>query len=251
MTTVSKAEFDALMAKFMTLQQEVETARKRPDPAQFLQSLLRNPIGTLKSSGYGDDHIEHVRQVLIADKLGPQAPMQLQMAAQQGPMMARYDELSATVKQLADMVKQTVTTQTIASEQNKLKAIASDASKNPYLSKAFAKNPEKFINALASQGGTAEEFIAKQEAELKEVAELYGAKIEPGKTAPAASENADTKPNSTEGVVKSANSAHMSDVGVPKEPKSPDGAWGKDKFNGLKARLVAEAETKVKPADAR
>lgn len=240
--TVSKADFDRLNAQFMSLQRELEIARKKPDPGAVFQSLIMNPVGSLKSAGYGDDVIEHMRAAFIADKLGPQAPLQMQMAASQGPMMMQFQQLAQTVKDLADKVNNTSTAHSQYTEREKFKSIVTNASKYPNLAKAYAKNPEKYLAGL--QGGTAEDYIAKQEAELKEIAEALGVAPKTDEAAggaPAASVNADKQGEGKNTTIASAQSALLNDVPVPKSQKSPDGAWNKDTYKALKERLVAAA----------
>lgn len=239
--TVSKSDYDRLNAQFMTLQRELELARKKPDASAIIQGMVLNPLGTLKGAGYGDDVVEHMRQVLIADKLGPQAPMQMQMAASQGPMMMQFQALAKTVAELADRVSNTTTAAAQSTEREKFKGIVTNASKNPHLTKAYAKNPEKYIGLLSSQGGTAEDFIAKQEAELKEIAEALGiVKSEPAGT-PAASENAGKQGEGKNTTIVSAQSGLLNDVPVPKPGMSPEGTWNKGTYQALKAKLVEEA----------
>lgn len=248
MTTDWKAEYENLQRRFMTLQGETEVLRKKPDPGQLLQSIIANPIGTLKGAGYGDSHIEHLRNVFIADKLGPQAPMPMQIAANLGPMQAQFQELMGVVKSLADEVKTVKTTAVKGTETTKFQSTASDASKYPNLAKAYAKNPAKFNAKWDSHDGSAEDFLKAQEAELKEIADALGVTPAPqeGNTA-AASVNAEQKAQSEKGVVTSAASVHLKDVPVPQSPKSPDGKWGKETYSGLKERLVAEAAKKTGP----
>ncbi len=247
MTTDWKAEYENLQRRYMTVQNEVETLRKSPNAAQIIQNMIANPIGTLKSAGYGDSHIDHLRNVFIADKLGPQAPMPLQIAANQGPMLAQFQELMGVVKSLADEVKTVKTTAVKGSETTKFESTASDASKYPNLAKAYAKNPTKFKTKWESHDGSAEDFLKAQESELKEIAEALGVTPAPGGNTAAASVNAEQKTQSEKGVVSSAASGLLKDVPVPQSPKSPDGKWGKDTFSGLKERLVAEAQKKTGP----
>lgn len=247
MTTDWKAEYENLQRRFMTVQHENESLRKNPSAAQLLQNLIANPIGMLKGNGYGDTHVEHLRNVLIADKLGPQAPMPLQIAANMGPMQAQFQGLMDVVKTLADEVKTFKTTATKGAETTTFKSAASDASKYPNLAKAYAKNPDKFNTKWDTHDGSAEDFLKAQESELKEIAEALGvASTPPGDTA-AASVNAEQKAPSEKGVVTSAASVHLKDVPVPQSPKSPDGKWGKDTYSALKERLVAEAAKKTGP----
>lgn len=237
--TVSKSDYDRLSVQFATLQREVEQLRAKPSEEQIFQAIYANPVGVLRGKGFNDGQIEHVRQVLIADKLGPNAPLGMQVAAHQGPMMAQFQELAGIVKSLADKVDKTQTGHTQYTEREKFKSAISNTSKDSYLAKAYAKNPEKWITALASHGGTAEDFIAKQEAELKEVAEALGVQAAPA-GAPAASENAENKGEGKNTTIVSAQSGLLKDVPVPKPGAAP-GAWSKDVYAQTKAKLVAEA----------
>lgn len=239
--TVNKADYDRLATQFATLQREVEQLRSRPSEEQIFQALYANPVGVLRNKGFNDGQIEHVRKVFIADKLGPNAPIDMQVAGFQGPVMAQMQELAGMVRSLADEVKQTKTGHTQYTEREKFKSAISNASKDSYLAKAYAKNPEKYLNALASHGGTAEDFIAKQEAELKDIAESLGVTQAAPAGAPAASVNAEKQGEGKNTTIASAQSGHLADVPVPKSPMAPEGKWTKDTFATLKAKLVAEA----------
>ena len=240
--TVSKSDYDRLQNQFMTLQREAETLRKQPTPAQVMQSVILNAKAAFKQYGYGDDVVEHVRTGLIVDKLGPNAPLQMQMSANQGPMLMQVQELANLVKTLADKVDNTATSHTQYTEREKFKSIISNASKDSYLAKAYAKNPEKVVSEMASQAGTAEAFIAKKEAELKEIAETLGiASAAPAPdSAAAASENAGKQGEGKNTTIASAQSGLLNDVPVPK-PGTPPGVWNKDTYAAVKEKLLADA----------
>lgn len=229
--TVSKADFDRLNAQFMTLQRELEAARKQPSA----QQILLNP-----KAYYNEDGLNHLRNVLIADKLGDQAPMQLQIAANQGPMMAQFQQLAQVVQSLADKVNSTSTAHSQFTEREKFKSLITNTSKYPNLAKAYAKNPDKFLGSLE---GTAEDYIAKQEASLKEIAEMLGVTPAPAPDATStASENAGKQGEGKNTTIVSAQSGLLSDVPVPKPGTAPSGAWSKEVFAATKAKLLAEAE---------
>lgn len=239
--TISKAEYDRLNSAYMTLQREAEALRRNPSPAQVLQSVLLNPRGAFTGAGFADDAIEHVRNALIADKLGPNAPMPMQIAANQGPIMVQVQQLAGLVKDLADKVNTTSTAHSQYTEREKLKGAITNTSKYPNLAKAYAKNPDKY--GAIPAGSSAEDYMAKQEAELKEIAESLGVVQAPppaGNTS-AASENAENKVDGKNTTVASAQSGLLNDVPVPKTQASPNGKWTKDTYVGLKERLVAEA----------
>lgn len=240
--TVSKAEYDRLNSAYMTLQREAEALRRNPSPAQVLQSVLLNPRGAFTQHGYAEDAIEHVRNALIADKLGPNAPMPMQIAANQGPIMVQVQQLAGLVKDLADKVNTTSTAHSQYTEREKFKGAITNTSKYPNLAKAYAKNPDKFGTIPA--GSSAEDYMAKQEAELKEIAELLGATqtTAPAGNTSAASVNAENNGDGKNATVASAQSGLLNDVPVPKTQNSPNGKWTKDTYGGLKERLVAEAE---------
>lgn len=248
---IDKAAYDMLMSKVASLEHELRGKPAQPqgiDPAQFFNNLLINPKGTMAQYGLEEQHVEQVRTLLIADKLGPNAPLHMQVAANSGQSMTAVRELQQLVKTLADKVSNSETTHKKFTEREKFKAAMTDASKNPNLAKAFAKNPEKYIASLESQGVTAEEFIAKQEGELKEYAELFAPSAgTPAGTTPAASVNADNKTPSKQGAVLSAPlGGNLKDVPAPTIPSKP-GAWNKDAFKDLKEKIVAQATAEKPP----
>lgn len=240
--TISKAEYDRLNSAYMTLQREAEALRRNPSASQVLQQVLLNPRGAFTGAGYGDDAIEHVRNALIADKLGPNAPMPMQIAANQGPIMVQVQQLAGLVKDLADKVNNTSTAHSQYTEREKFKGAITNTSKYPNLAKAYAKNPDKF--GAIPAGSSAEDYMAKQEAELKDIAEALGAvqtQTPPDGNTSAASENAEKQGEGKNATIASAQSGLLNDVPVPKSQNSPNGKWNKDTFQGLKERLVAEA----------
>ncbi len=237
--TVSRADYDRLATQFASLQREVEASRRTPGINP--QMLLMNTIGALRGAGFNDDHIEHLRSVFLADKLGATAPMQMQVAASLGPQMVRTQELQQQVKDLADMVTKLTTTNAAGSERAKLKDIISDKSKYPHLAKAYANNPEKYLGAL--QEGTAEDYAKKLE---EQFTDILGPAEQPKGDTSAASVNAETGTKSKQQGT-SAQSGLLNDAPPPQAKAGKSGAWTKDTYAAMKAELVAEAEKLVSP----
>lgn len=171
---MSDIDSKVLIQRLAALEAEVSGYRKRPaaEPAVDRSAIVNDPVGYLSKLGVP---IEHITKVLVANQLGDAAPAEMRFLGQMGPMVNATSTLQTQLESLSRQVQELVSSQKSNGTRASFKAIATDKTKYPNLSKALSKRGDRYDDEAAKFEGTAEEYAAQKEAYLKEMAELYGA----------------------------------------------------------------------------
>jgi hypothetical protein len=159
-------------------QLEQRLADKPAPPAPAFDHA--DPIGSLSKMGAD---VQYLTKLLVANAMGEQAPPELRALAHMGPQVAATRALEAKLNDLSRQVTDVVTSSSKKAARESFKAVTSDKSKYPALSKALAADPEFFDEDFERHTGSAEEFATRMEARL--------AKLGLVPTPPASDVNAD------------------------------------------------------------
>lgn len=232
-TAELKKLLETAIARISSLEGELRTKPKEKETPQafdlvkFRESLIIDPVGTMRAMQMGGEHVEHVRNVLIADKLGDQAPPQMKVFAAQGPQMmaaqAQAEAVATLSRRLDDREKQ----EQKAAKKESLKAITANKEKYPNLSKALAADPD-LAEELEKHTGTAEEFAANQEAKYTKLAAAFVPQT--------ASTSADNKGQSTQ--TKPTPLASSLNGDTPPIVKENPGEWTRDAYTKVRDSIV-------------
>ena len=244
-------QITALTTRLATLEKELRTKPTEPVVdvakvqkeiiAKFAHALLTDTVGTLKSMGATPEHIEIVRAQVIADKLGNQAPLQMQMMANAGPQTIAMQELREQVATLSRQVAEANAAKDVDSKHSKFKAIVeTDKTKYANLTAALKADEAGVIAALKAHGGSVEDFAAAQETQWAK----FGLASKAASTASA--ETADNKDQSTK-VTPAPLAGNLNTVTDPagNKPKDPEAPKQWD-HKAAVAEIVAKTATKVK-----
>jgi len=235
-----KKALETAMGRIASLENERTRAPAQP-PGINAHQLLLNPMGTLRGAGYNDEQLGHIRNAAIADFLGPNAPLPMQIAANSGAQLVAAQQASAAVADLSRRFDELSTAQKAKAKREEFKAISQLKDKYPNLSKAISANPDRYAAVLDAHGGTAEEFATAQEGQLTELLSALGA---PQETAPTGSvNNPDNKDQSKK--VVSAPLGSATNV-VPPPPSAIGeqvGVWNKETYAKTKAAILSKVTT--------
>lgn len=220
-----------LMERLASMEKELATFRARKpeeksfDPQAFRSAFVADPLGSMTKMGVP---VDYITKVLVAHAMGDQAPAELRMLAQQGPMVSAQNALESRLEQLSRQVSTIVETGSKKSVQESFKALSADKTKYPHLAKAVQADASLFDGELSGHGGTAEEFATQAEARLSKIAAIY--------VPPTASEaNADKPDQSMQ--VKPATSASLPG-GVPPLPVDKAGVFTNEDHAKLREEVV-------------
>jgi len=230
---------DTALARIASLENERSRAPAQTmvpgiDAEKFRQALVANPMGTLREVGLSAEHLTHVRNAAIADFLGPNAPLPLQMQANMGPQMIATQQAQAAVADLSRRFDEMTTAQKANAKREEFKAISAMKDKYPNLSKAISANPERYKDVLAQHGGSAEEFAAATEAQLTELASVLGVPAPTGSV-----NNPDNKDQSKK--VASAPLGSATNVVPPPSNQGNAGSvWNKEAYQATKEAILSK-----------
>ncbi len=171
-----------------------------------------------------------MRTVLIADKLGDNAPAHMKAIAMQGPQMMAAQATAESVATLSRRLDERDKQEQKAAKRESFKTISGNKEKYPNLTKAVAADPS-LIEEMDRHGGTAEEFAALQEAKLVKLTAAFGL--------PAASVNADNKDQSTK--VTPTPLASNLNGDVPAAANATEGAWTREHYLKVRNEIVQRA----------
>jgi hypothetical protein len=229
---------NAAIARIAALESELRSKPAKEsesvfDLVAFRKQLTIDPIGTLRSLQLGTEHIDHVRSVLIADKLGDQAPPQLRVFAAQGAQLvaahAQAETIAALSRRLDDRDKQ----EQKATKREAFKSITANKEKYPNLAKAFAADPE-LVSEMDAHGGTAEEFAASQEAKLQKLVSVF-APSTASVTADNRGQSTQAKPTALAGTLS----------GDPPPLEKEQSGWTRDQYTKIRDGIVQKYSQKV------
>lgn len=225
-------EIEKLMQRLATLEKEVQGHRARtPDQPTFdRDAFIRDPFSFMQKNGIPTDH---VTRVMVATTLGDKAPPELQALAQMGPQYSATQALQAQVEALSRQLQTLTASQTVQGKRESFKALSSEASKYPSLSKVLKADPGFLDRELESFGGSAEEFVKEQEAKY--------AKLFPPPTASVA--NADTTTDQSKQVQPAV--AALLNGEVPPIPDKPVGLFTATDHEKLRDEVVRKAQAAV------
>lgn len=162
---------DAALKKMAQMEAEIAALKKAsaPTPAfdedAFARALTADPVGTM--SRYGAP-IDHITRILVANAMGNDAPPELKVLQQQGPLMNATRTLDRKVEELSQQLSSLTRTQQLEGRRKSFRALIEDKSKYPNLAKAAAD--PTLMEEFESSGATAEDFATRLENRLKLVA---------------------------------------------------------------------------------
>lgn len=228
-----EAQIATLLGRIATLEagRAAAAAPQGIDP----HALIRDPMGTFRQAGYTPDQLTHIRNAAIADFLGPNAPLPMQMQANMGPQMIATQQAQAALADLSRRFDEMTSAQKTTAKREEFKAISALKDKYPYLSKAISANPDRYSAALASHGGTAEEFATAQEAQLTELVAIYV-------PAPASTGSVKTPDNQDQSKkVASAPMGSATNVVPPPQgnPGKDSKVWNRDAYLATKEAILS------------
>ncbi len=200
------------------------------DIYKFREALTIDPVGTMKAMQMNPEHVEHVRSILLADKMGDAASPHLKMMAMQGPQMMAAQATADSVANLSRRLDERDKQEQKAAKRESFKTISVDKEKYPNLAKAVSADPALF-EEVDLHGGTAEEFAVSQEAKLKKLVAVL--------VPSAASVTADNKDQSTKVVPTPLAGALGGDP--PAITKSKPGEWTREESRKLRDEIVLKS----------
>lgn len=203
------------------------------DPQVLARSFAADPVGTMTKLGIP---VDHVSRVLVAHALGDQAPPELRMLAQQGPLMSATQALASDLQNVRQRFEAFEERDQKDSRRKSFSALAADKSKYPLLAAAIAKNPELFNSDAESHKGDAAALAESIESRLKVLAPALGV------TPPASQVNAETANADPSTQVKQAQSGVV-DPTPPPIPQPKPGVFTPETHTELKERILRKYES--------
>lgn len=239
-------QIERMMNRIAVLEKERSTAPKGPDMKELARLATLDPNAFYKALGLSKEAIDHIQTIAVVNTLGDAAPLQMKMAAMQGPNVIAAQNAQTALADLSrrfDELEKRGKTESLGSQ---FKAITADTSKYPHLSKMLTAKPDRFNAELAAHGGSIEEFAAAKEADLAILVGSDPAAAPQGTRAgatPAASgsvNNPDNQAPSTKGVSAPLASRTNTTPAPGAGNEKPEGAWSREAFEELKQRIVNE-----------
>lgn len=236
--TELKTALATALSRIGSMESELRTKPKEAafDPnafySEFVKRFTLDPVGTMRSLNMPVTNIDHVRDALIADKLGAEAPPHMRMLAAQGPQVLASQALNEQLTALSRRVEELSNSALTGSKRQSFKAITESKDKYPNLSKALSVDDSPIMAELEKHGGSAEEFAMQQEAKWAK----YG-------LAPAASttsaDTVDNKGQSTK-ATPAPLAGQLNTVQQPVTPENKPGVWNADRHAALRDSIVAK-----------
>lgn len=241
-----KASLATAMARIASMEGELRSKPKEPafDVNKLRHQLFSDPLGTLRSMGATEEHIEVARAQLITDKLGDQAPHQMRYLASQGPqvmaLQAAQEKIEALSRQVSDFMNASKTT----GKQQSFKALT-ESHKDKYLnlSKALSVDESGIMAELAAFEGTAEEFAKAQETKWAKFLGIVPA-ADPT-TSEKTVDNLDPRLEVVPAPLPGQLNAVKQPV-VPVEDKEKQSAWNADQHKKLRDEIVNKVSARIK-----
>lgn len=252
---MDEKQVEMLVTRIATLEKELRSKPAAPavDEAavrskvisEFAHALLTDSVGTLKSMGAKPEQIEVIRAQMIADKLGDQAPPQMRFIAQQGPQMMQQTKTEEAIAALSRQVAELAKANSEGPKLSKFDSIIeTEKSKYPNLAEALKADKEAIVGNLKAFGGSAEEFIAAQEAQWAKfgLAAKAAASAVSAETTDNQGQSTKTTPAPLASNLVGGSTPAQTPAAQP-EKKTP--VWNAETHKALVAELVQKTASKV------